>query len=77
MAHARMWVIVSDRVGLYAGTYFTRVEAISAHVEALQGIRPSFLIQHGRYRLTKNAKRAWQYHRRKGDRAVRAAIAWD
>lgn len=57
------WAI-AGRYGLYTGWWFTRREAIDAHVRALYG-------------GTESSSEAWKKCRGCGDRAVRVTITWN
>ena len=59
----RFWMIVG-KYSLYTGCWFTRREAIDAHVRALYGDPDSY-------------SKAWKKCCARGDRAVRVTITWE
>lgn len=63
------WVIIGT-VGLYTGQWLTRKDAIEAHTRAWYDGYPANPPDSERQRL-------WKQCRRRGDRAIQAAISWE
>jgi hypothetical protein len=75
---ATRWAILGES-GLYTGQWFTRQDAIWAHVEArgmptvLDGVVNGFMV----CETEADCAKAWAYWRQRGDRAVKVTITWE
>ena len=70
------WVIVG-KCGLYTGQWLTREDAIREHVHAKYFIAPPaqvLVMTHLNH--FQNEKAAWDWCRKKGDKAIKAQVVW-
>lgn len=66
----RGWAITGN-LGLYIGWWFTRADAIAAHVACYEPLTSEYAV-HGRLNSVQRA--AWKRRKKVGDRAVRVRV---